>query len=255
MRRIINFEALILIVCAVWLVPYTHLMWDDFLLVAIVLVAHAPIEHATLDIGRWLEELFAPGGAVRPRRPDLLRRANDEDSILSDGDFARGKRGRSAADSHSQTTGAVAGRIVSLNCDARLQKNGAQTEAQLNSSRDIALGLFSGDRVQCTGAGYMEVLVFSRDEKNHCIGWLVYDPAPPTGSAIFKSKCSNRPIAGKLRKGGRDPRERSRLAHPLALGEWRGFTRSIRCPMGSGAAKIVYRCNVRVKGRHDLGTH
>ena len=61
LRRMINFEALFLIVGAVWLVPYTHLMWDDFLLVAIVLVAHSPIEHATLDIGRWLDKTFRSG--------------------------------------------------------------------------------------------------------------------------------------------------------------------------------------------------
>lgn len=61
LRRMINFEALFLVVGAVWLVPYTHLMWDDFLLVAIVLVAHSPIEHATLDIGRWLDKTLRSG--------------------------------------------------------------------------------------------------------------------------------------------------------------------------------------------------
>jgi hypothetical protein len=61
LARLINFEALILFVLAVWLVPYTHLMWDDFILVVIVLVAHAPIEHATLDIGKWLGRFFGAG--------------------------------------------------------------------------------------------------------------------------------------------------------------------------------------------------
>jgi hypothetical protein len=40
------FVALSLILCERWLVPRTHLMWDDFLLVVVVLLAHSPIEHA-----------------------------------------------------------------------------------------------------------------------------------------------------------------------------------------------------------------
>jgi len=64
--RLINFEALLLVVFAVWLVRYTHLMWDDFLLVAIVLVAHAPIEHATVGIGRWLDESLRSGRHASP---------------------------------------------------------------------------------------------------------------------------------------------------------------------------------------------
>ncbi len=48
--------ALILAVGAIFLVRKTHLMWDDFILVAIVLVAHTPIEHATVEIGKWLGE-------------------------------------------------------------------------------------------------------------------------------------------------------------------------------------------------------
>jgi hypothetical protein len=40
------FVALSLISCELWFVPRTHLMWDDFLLVAVVLLAHTPIEHA-----------------------------------------------------------------------------------------------------------------------------------------------------------------------------------------------------------------
>lgn len=67
LARMINFEALILFVAAVWLVPYTHLMWDDFILVVIVLVAHSPIEHATLDAGKWLGKHFGSGrGASSP---------------------------------------------------------------------------------------------------------------------------------------------------------------------------------------------
>ena len=40
------FVAVLLILCELWLVPRTHLMWDDFLLVAGVLLVHTPIERA-----------------------------------------------------------------------------------------------------------------------------------------------------------------------------------------------------------------
>jgi hypothetical protein len=56
--RAINLEALVLFVGAIWLVRYTRLMWDDFILVVIVLLAHAPIEHATLEIWKWLGESY-----------------------------------------------------------------------------------------------------------------------------------------------------------------------------------------------------
>ncbi len=59
---LISFEALILFIGAVAFVRYTRLMWDDFILVAIVLVAHGPIERAMLDIGGWLD------GSVRSWR-------------------------------------------------------------------------------------------------------------------------------------------------------------------------------------------
>jgi CHASE2 domain-containing sensor protein len=59
---LITFEAVLLVVGAVLLVRWTHLMWDDFILVVIVLVAHSPIERATVEIGRWLD------GTLRPWR-------------------------------------------------------------------------------------------------------------------------------------------------------------------------------------------
>lgn len=118
----------------------------------------------------------------------------------------------SPSNSHSQTTGPVAGRIVSLNCDARLQKNGAQTEAQLSSSRDIALGLFSGDRVQCTGAGYMEVLVFSGTKKITALeGWFSIPPLPPdppylNANAVIAQSLANYGRAGATRGNADDSR-------------------------------------------------
>ncbi len=64
--RLISLEAFLLFIVAVWLVRYTHLMWDDFILVLIVLVAHGPIERTTVDIGRWLDEFFRPGRRDSP---------------------------------------------------------------------------------------------------------------------------------------------------------------------------------------------
>jgi hypothetical protein len=52
------FVALILIVCAISLVRVTHLMWDDFLLVAVVLVAHSSIERTAEEIGGWLKSIL-----------------------------------------------------------------------------------------------------------------------------------------------------------------------------------------------------
>jgi hypothetical protein len=58
-----------------------------------------------------------------------------------------------------QTGEVVAGRIMSLHCDARLQRKGTKDEAKLLYPRDIALGLAAGDAVRCNGPGYMEVLI------------------------------------------------------------------------------------------------
>jgi CHASE2 domain-containing sensor protein len=48
--------AIALVVVAISIVRSTHLMWDDFLLVAIVLVVHTPIEESTVEFGKWLTE-------------------------------------------------------------------------------------------------------------------------------------------------------------------------------------------------------
>jgi hypothetical protein len=63
-HRLIGFliagEAAILFMVAVLFVRYTRLMWDDFILVAIALVAHTPVEHAILDFFKWLVQLVRP---------------------------------------------------------------------------------------------------------------------------------------------------------------------------------------------------
>jgi hypothetical protein len=46
-----------LVVIALAGVRWTHLMWDDFLLVAAALVLHSPIEHAVEKIGHLLGRL------------------------------------------------------------------------------------------------------------------------------------------------------------------------------------------------------
>jgi hypothetical protein len=123
-----------------------------------------------------------------------------------------------AADSHSQSAGPVAGRIVSLKCDARMQKNGTQAVSSLSPTRDIALGLSAGDRVQCNGAGYMEVLVASGTKKiTASDNWftippLPQDPAYPQGDAVIAQSLANYGRAGATRGATAD----SRILWPTA---------------------------------------
>ncbi len=66
--------ALILIVGAISLVRVTHLMWDDFILVAVVLMAHSSIERTTEEVGGWLKSCWNSGRGVpassAPSQPD-----------------------------------------------------------------------------------------------------------------------------------------------------------------------------------------
>jgi CHASE2 domain-containing sensor protein len=48
------FLAVTVFVCELWLVPITHFMWDDFILVSLVLLAHSPIEHTSKHALSWL---------------------------------------------------------------------------------------------------------------------------------------------------------------------------------------------------------
>jgi len=54
---LISGEAFILFIIAVVFVRETRLMWDDFILVVIALVAHTPIERAIIDIFEGLRAL------------------------------------------------------------------------------------------------------------------------------------------------------------------------------------------------------
>ncbi len=65
----------------------------------------------------------------------------------------------SAPDSHAQSMQAVDARIVSIQCDAKLEKSGKGTEVPLQSPRDIGMGLTAGDKVRCAGAGSMDVFL------------------------------------------------------------------------------------------------
>lgn len=50
-------------------VSLTHLMWDDFVLVAAALILHSPIEHAVDKIGHWLQRLgFGNAGSTTSSR-------------------------------------------------------------------------------------------------------------------------------------------------------------------------------------------
>jgi CHASE2 domain-containing sensor protein len=51
-------------------VSWTHLMWDDFLLVAVALILHSPIERAVDKIGHWLQRLgLSNAGSATSSRP------------------------------------------------------------------------------------------------------------------------------------------------------------------------------------------
>jgi hypothetical protein len=67
--------ALVLVVAAISLVRVTRLMWDDFILVAIVLVAHTPIEQTTVEIGKWLADSLR---AWRHAAPPASSRSHSE---------------------------------------------------------------------------------------------------------------------------------------------------------------------------------
>jgi hypothetical protein len=115
-------------------------------------------------------------------------------------------------DFRAQATGPVAGRIVSLQCDAHLRKNGTQAETPLTSPRDIALGLFAGDSVQCRGAGYLEVLVSSGTKKiTASDNWFAIpplppDPAFPKSDAVIAQSLANYGRAGATRGNPADSR-------------------------------------------------
>jgi hypothetical protein len=95
----------------------------------------------------------------------------------------------------AQTSKSVDGRILSLGCDARLQKRGPGTEVKLSPSRDIGLGLAMGNKVRCIGLGSMEVLVpAGKIEVKASQGWFTIEAVPPDQSI--------REIADQLRNFG-----------------------------------------------------
>ena len=62
--------AVILTFLAIGLVRWTHLMWDDFILVAVALVVHTPIEHTTVELGKWLGETLRYWWRVSTSSPE-----------------------------------------------------------------------------------------------------------------------------------------------------------------------------------------
>jgi hypothetical protein len=82
------------------------------------------------------------------------------------------------ADSRAQSPKSVDGRIVSLRCAAKLQRNGPGTEVTLNPSTDNLLGLIVGNKVRCFGPGEMEVLVPGGTRTIKASdGWVTIDAA------------------------------------------------------------------------------
>jgi hypothetical protein len=112
-----------------------------------------------------------------------------------------------AAASHAQTANVVAGRIVSVHCEAHLQKKDKQADARLNAPRDIALGLSAGDRVQCVGDGFLEVLVFDgtrtvtakQNPKGFTIPDLPADSTNPKEDAIIAKALVGYGVSGATR--------------------------------------------------------
>jgi hypothetical protein len=117
-----------------------------------------------------------------------------------------------AADSRAQTPVVVAGRILSVNCDARLNKNGAKADVTLLSPRDIGLGLSEGDRVQCLGTGDMEVLVSDGTQKiNVPRKWFLIPPLPvnssyPKEDTAIADALKNYGVSGATRGNAADSR-------------------------------------------------
>jgi hypothetical protein len=111
------------------------------------------------------------------------------------------------ASSHAQSANVVAGRIVSVHCEAHLQKKDKQADATLNAPRDIALGLSAGDRVQCVGEGYLQVLVFDgtrtvsakQNPKGFTIPDLPADSRNPKEDTIIAKALSSYGVSGATR--------------------------------------------------------
>jgi hypothetical protein len=58
------FIVVVLILCETWLLSYTRLMWDDYIIIAIVLLVHSPIEHATERLVGLVRGVVHPAPAV-----------------------------------------------------------------------------------------------------------------------------------------------------------------------------------------------
>jgi hypothetical protein len=65
----------------------------------------------------------------------------------------------------AQAPDAIAARVLSVHCDAKLVRSGSKNEVTLISPRDVALGLAAGDRIYCAKPGYLEMLVAEGLEK------------------------------------------------------------------------------------------
>lgn len=63
--------------------------------------------------------------------------------------YAAGTRAQSACDA----------KILSIDCDAKIERNGTSGWTPLDRSRDVLLPLMAGDRVECVGEGSVVILV------------------------------------------------------------------------------------------------
>jgi hypothetical protein len=84
-----------------------------------------------------------------------------------------------AANSHAQSTEAVAARILAVKCAAQLKQTASATPVSLHDPQDVGRTLTAGNQVQCVGAGYMEVFVPEGTKKITAVQkWVVIDPVP-----------------------------------------------------------------------------
>jgi hypothetical protein len=155
-----------------------------------------------------------------------------------------------AADSRAQAPVVVAGRILSVHCDARLYKNGAKADVTLLSPRDIGLGLSEGDRVQCLGTGDIEVLVSDGTKKiNVPRKWFPIPPLPvnsnnPKEDTAIADALKNYGVSGATRGIAADsrilwPSENSAVVPEHFAIRWAPVPQKIELSILSGAKDVT----------------
>lgn len=105
-----------------------------------------------------------------------------------------------------QTPETVAARVLAVQGDAHLARSGSKDDYLLKSPRDIGLGLSAGDRVSCTGSGYVDLLVAEGQARvtaspkdGYQIKALATDPRFPAEDKYIVDALRNYGIVGATR--------------------------------------------------------